>query len=196
MLKLNGNRIAAIDFETTGLVPGFHEPIQIAVVPLGCHLRPLAGSPAFSSLIRPCFPDRADSGAMNVHGIPLSELLLAPEPADVAERLCEWVEALGLGAGKQLIPLAHPWSFEYGFCCAWLGRALTEHLFSRDARCTRSTAIALNDMAKWKGRKAKFKGVSLDALCKHFSIQNEHPHDALWDALCEAEVYRRLMDVG
>ena len=34
LVHLNGNLMAAVDLETTGTQPGYHEIIQIAVVPL------------------------------------------------------------------------------------------------------------------------------------------------------------------
>ena len=32
-MTLHGNRLAAVDLETTGTTPGYHEIVQIAVVP-------------------------------------------------------------------------------------------------------------------------------------------------------------------
>jgi DNA polymerase III epsilon subunit-like protein len=43
MCPLNGNLLASIDLETTGLQAGYHEPIQIAVAPLNSDIRPLEG---------------------------------------------------------------------------------------------------------------------------------------------------------
>ncbi|MBN2022375.1 MAG: hypothetical protein JW809_06230 [Pirellulales bacterium] len=44
LVHLNGNLLASIDLETTGLQAGHHEPIQIAVVPLNSGIRPLEGA--------------------------------------------------------------------------------------------------------------------------------------------------------
>lgn len=195
-LKLQGNRLAATDFETTGLQPGWHEPIQVAIVPLGSQLRPLAGVQPFYRLIRPRYPERADAGAMNVHKIPMEELMEAADPDDVAEDLVEWVRSLDLPASRQLIPLAHPWAFEYGFYSAWLGLPLTSFIFHRNARCSRSAALAMLDAASLSKKTLPFHDVNLSALCKFASLKNDRPHDALWDSLAEAEVYRRLTTWG
>jgi DNA polymerase III epsilon subunit-like protein len=38
--------------------------------------------------------------------------------------------------------------------------------------------------------------VGLAALCEHFGVVNQKPHDALSDCLAEAEVYRCLLTSG
>jgi DNA polymerase III epsilon subunit-like protein len=130
---------------------------------------------------------------MRVNGVSLSDLERAPHPDDVAERLTEWVTSLHLPDNRQLIPLAHPWAFEYSFLNAWLGPAMVNDLFHRDARDSKALATGLNDMARLAGKTVPFKKTSLDYLCRHFGVQNLGPHDALWDALAEAEVYRSLL---
>ena len=191
-MKLNGSLLAAIDFETTGLLAGYHEPVQVAIVVLGDNLRPLSGVAPFYELIRPEHIRRIDAGAMNIHGIPLQTLQDAPESQDIAERLYEWHKSLPLPVGRGLTPLAHPWAFEYGFLTAWLGMPLFSEVFERNARCSKAFATGLNDRAARAGRPLPFKRVNLDWLCEHFGVVNPHPHDALWDALVEAEVYRCL----
>src|ERR1041384_2757555 len=80
-----GHRLAAIDFETTGVQPGYHEPVEIAIIPLDETLRPCCYCRPFHSFIRPLRPDRADPAAMAIHRIPLDVLLAAPTPGDVAD---------------------------------------------------------------------------------------------------------------
>jgi DNA polymerase III epsilon subunit-like protein len=53
LVHLNGNLLASVDLETTGKRAGYHEPIQIAVVPLNSDLRPLDGVRPFYSTIKP-----------------------------------------------------------------------------------------------------------------------------------------------
>jgi DNA polymerase III epsilon subunit-like protein len=47
------NLLASIDLETTGLQAGYHEPIQIAIVPLNSDIRPLEGVRSFYTTIKP-----------------------------------------------------------------------------------------------------------------------------------------------
>lgn len=194
MPHLNGNVLAAIDFETTGTKPGYHEPIQIAVVPLNSDVRPLEGVRPFYTNIRPLHPERAERLASLRHGLDVEELALtALHPDRVADLLIEWWEDLELPFQKSLVPLAHNWAFENSFLKAWLGPELTDRLFFSHARDAMTYALSLNDKSFVAGEKAPFNQVSLGSLCNRFGVVNERPHDALSDCLAEAEVYRHLL---
>jgi hypothetical protein len=51
LVHLNGHLLAAIDLETTGTRPGYHEIIQIACVPLDSDIKPLAGATPFYTVV-------------------------------------------------------------------------------------------------------------------------------------------------
>ena len=122
LVTCNGNLLVSIDLETTGTQPGYHEIIQIAIVPLNSDIRPIAELPVFYTNMKPKFPRRAEKSATAKHGITISDLLLqAPEPEKVEDMLVEWFERLELPFGKVLVPLAHNWAFESSFLKAWLG---------------------------------------------------------------------------
>ncbi len=194
LVHLNGHLLASVDVETTGRRPGYHEIIQIAVVPLNSDLRPLDGVRPFYHNVKPIFPERAETRASYVHGIKIEELILhAPEPGKVADLLREWWEKLDLPAGKTLVPLAHNWAFESSFLTAWLGIDEKGTLFHSHARDAMLLALTMNDRAAFAGEKAPFNGVGLESLCRKFNVANPSPHDALCDALAEAEVYRSLI---
>ena len=185
--------LAAIDFETTGLIAGWHEPIQIAIVPLGKDLEPII-TERFYWRIRPNHPERASREASETHRLDLDAE--APDEDTVADWLIEWISRLsrlpGLSYGR-LQPLCHNWAFESAFFNAWLGRPLVELLFGYHARDTVSVAAAINDRATLCGEKVPFKSLSLKAICKRLQIVNDRPHDALGDAVATARVYRRLV---
>lgn len=194
MPHINGNIIAAIDLETTGTQAGYHEPIQIAVVPLNSDLRPLDGVRPFYTDIRPLHPERAESSATRAHGLDVEYLAAcAPRPERVQDLLIEWFESLELPMLKSIVPLAHNWPFENSFLKAWLGQKLTERIFFSHARDAMTYALALNDKSFFRAEKAPFNSVALTSLCKKFNIVNPKPHDALCDSLAEAEVYRHLL---
>lgn len=193
LVHLNGSLLASIDLETTGLRAGYHEPIQIAIVPLNSDIRPLEGVRPFYTTIRPEYPKRQD-GAGYVHGLKMEDLVLhAPTSGKVQDLLVEWWEKLDLPFGKTLVPLAHNWAFEAGFLRAWLGVDLTQSLFFGHARDAMLYALALNDKAAFMGLPVPFNRVGLGSLCKHFKIHNPNPHDAFCDALAEAECYRAML---
>ncbi len=191
MNHLRGHIIAAIDTETTGVIPRYSEIIQIAVVPLDSNLEPV-GTP-FKMNIRPERPDRADPTSLAIHGISLEELAEAPDAEKVAVLLEEWFETLDLPTHGRIIPLAHNWPFEYGFLNAWLGPKAKDDIFHWHARDAQTLALAINDRAALAGRDRVFESVSLTNLCKHFKIINTKPHDALADSIAEAEIYKALL---
>lgn len=195
MKHLYGNILAAVDVETSGRRPGYHEIIQIAILPLDSDIRPLAGVRPFYMTVKPLFPERADARSTKVHGININDLILhAPDPDRVQDMLLEWWrEKIDLPVGKCLVPLAHNWAFESSFLKAWLGVDLACEIFHSHARDAMLHALSLNDRAVFRGDKPPFSYVGLKSLCKHFKVHNDRPHDALADCLAEAEVYRAML---
>jgi DNA polymerase III epsilon subunit-like protein len=197
LVHLNGNLMAAIDFETTGLEGGYHEIIQIGIVPLNADLRPNTDLRPFYHNLAPKFPERSQAGAGQVHGLNLENLMLhSPSSERVADLLVDWWHSLDLPEGKTLVPLGFNWEFETSHGKAWLGDALFNQLFHGHARDGMRLAISLNDRAAFAGEPVPFARVGLRGLCKYFGVTNENPHDALSDAFTEAEVYRSLLHHG
>lgn len=193
-VHLNGNLLAAIDFETTGKRAGWAEIIQVAVLPLNSDIRPLAGVRPFYMNLAPKYPERAERAASLVHGLDLTELMLhSPSSEKVADLLVEWWQKLDLPMNKCLVPLAHNWAFESAHGKAWLGDELFSQLFHSHARDAMLYALALNDKSAFKGEPVPFAKVGLGALCNRFNIDNPNHHDALNDCIVEAEVYRSLL---
>lgn len=194
LAHLNGNLLAAIDFETSGNQPGFHEIVQIAVVPLDSEIRPLADVRPFYRNVKPRYPERASKQAFQKNGLVLEELLLyAPEQDRVQDLLIEWIDRLELPFNKVLVPLVQNWAFESSWLKAWLGADLTDKLFHSHARDPMLYAISLNDKAAFRGEELPFNRVALGALCNKLGVTNEKAHDALADCYAAAEVYRRLL---
>jgi DNA polymerase III epsilon subunit-like protein len=196
LLHLNGNLLVSVDLETTGRQPGFHEIIQIACVPLGPDLKPSPTLRPFYTDIRPDFPERAEHQAMCKNHLQIDQLLLhAPSQDKVRDLFVEWFEKLDLPFKKSLVPLAHNWAFEASWLKAWLGIDLFEKTWYSLARDGMLLAIAINDKAAMRGEEIPFNHVSLGSLCRKFNVRNENAHDALSDALAEAEVYRALLQL-
>lgn len=194
MVHMNANMVAAVDLETTGRRAGYHEIIQIAIVPLDSEFKPNPLAEPFIRYIAPKYKNRQERQSGFVHGLSLDDLILsAPSSEQVEKYLMEWFEKLDLPFKKAIIPLAHNWAFESAFLKAWLGVDRVDELFHFHPRDSMVTAIAANDRAAFRGEKVPFEAVGLKPLCKHFKIINENPHDALSDCLAEAEVYRGLM---
>jgi DNA polymerase III epsilon subunit-like protein len=191
MKHLFGNTIASVDVETTGTLPRYHEIIQVAIVLLDSTLRPDGRS--FSTYIRPEHPERIDAKAFAVNGLSLEMLEEAPDAVRAADLFDEWFVSLPLPVGGKLIPLAHNYVFEHGFLTAWLGEAGRDHHFHYHARDAQFLALSIKDQMALRGQKAPFESVSLTNLCKVYKVVNEKAHDALADALAEAELYRKML---
>lgn len=195
LVHLNGNVLAAIDFETTGKRAGFHEIIQVGIVPLNSDLRPLPNVTPFYWTMKPVHPDRWEGTAHYVHGLNINDLVLhAPSAGRVKDLLIEWFEKLDLPFEKKLIPLAHNWAFESAFGREWLGDDM-DKIFSGPARDAMTYSSGLNDKAAFAGHAAPFNSTRLGSLCKKLQIHNARPHDALQDAYAEAELYRALLHI-
>ena len=196
MVHCNGNLLAAVDLETTGVRPGYNEIIQIAVLPLNSDFRPLESVRPFYTVVKPNYPERASKGATAKHRLQINDLLLhAPSQEKVADLLVEWFEALRLPVNKSLMPLAHNWAFESSFLKSWLGIELVDQLFHAHARDSMTLAIAVNDLSAFAGEDMPFNHVNLNHLCKQLKIHNVNPHDALSDCMAEATLYRTLLQM-
>jgi DNA polymerase III epsilon subunit-like protein len=193
LINLNHCVLASVDVETTGLLCGFHEIIQIAIVPLDSEIQPSKVHRPFYINMLPEHPDRM-KGALAVHGIKMDELHNHAVSQDKgADLLEEWFTSLDLPFGKKLCPLAHNWAFERGFLAHWFGLATFDVMFHPYARDTMLVASTINDAAAWHGRDCPFKRLNLTSMCKVFGFEVINAHDALADALACAKLYREMI---
>lgn len=192
--NLYGNPIASIDIETTGRVGGYHEMIQIAIVPLNMDLEIADDIIPFYHTLKPEYPDRVERAAEGVHGLNIDNLIVnSPDQEKVSEYLVDWVSNLPLGTGRRLTPLAHNWAFERSFLLPWLGPDLMNAIFTPLPRDTMTFALSLNDRASLIGMKPVFNRVNLGAMCRYFGIELHDAHDALADAIATAKLYSAML---
>ena len=192
LVTFNDNTLSVIDIETTGVTPGFHEIVQIAVVPLDADLEPQDRSP-FYMLIKPEHPERVDEEAMRVNGLKMRDLLQCPTHDQVQDTLEEWFQDLKLAQDKRLIALTQNGEFDIPFVKLWLGEVAYHRYFTYNGRDSMQFALGLNDQAAFKCRPVPFAGVGLKPLCNRLGIQLDGHHDALSDCLATAKVYRELL---
>jgi DNA polymerase III epsilon subunit-like protein len=194
LVNLRGSVMAAVDVETTGRMPGYHEIIQIAVQPLDSNLDPIPDVHPFYMKVAPEYPERE---ATTVHGLDLADLkATAVSQSRCADMFDEWFQRLELPFRKSLVPLAHNWAFEAGFLKAWLGLESFGQFFHPHPRDSMMLGIALNDRAMFQCEPLPFSSVGLKSMCETLKIAHPNAHDALGDALSEAKLYKALTGNG
>lgn len=163
-----------LDTETTGLYPAQgHRIIEVAAVEV---VNRRLTKNHFHYYIN---PDREiDQGAQEVHGISLEFLQDKPRFAEIAKDLIEFI------ADAELI--AHNAPFDVGFLNSEFGMLGLKTVEEITAKVTDTLKIA-KEMRPGQRN-------NLDALCKHFGVDNSKRtlHGALLDAELLADVYMAM----
>lgn len=163
-----------LDTETTGLSPAQgHRIIEIAAVEV---VNRRVTQNHFHVYLN---PDREiDQGAQEVHGITLEFLQDKPRFVDVVDEFLDFV------ADSELI--IHNAPFDVGFLNAELGKI-------DRANIEKACASIIDTLRMAKDSRPGQRN-SLDALCRHFGIDNSRRtlHGALLDAELLAEVYMAM----
>lgn len=193
MIHLNGHILCSVDVETTGFTAGYHDVVQVAILPLDSEIKPRTDVNAFYIMLKPKRPENADPKAMAVSKLSLAQLILEGiDPDDGAELFVEWFNNLGLAVNKKIAPLASNWIFDSGFIKDWLGEIDFNARFHFHYRDTQPLALYMNDRYAFHAEKPPFNRVGVGNLAEHFGIVNLQAHDALQDCVTSAEIYRRM----
>lgn len=163
-----------LDTETTGLSPAQgHRIIEIAAVEV---ISRRITQNHFHVYLN---PDREiDQGAQEVHGITLEFLQDKPRFADVVDEFLDFV-----GNAELII---HNAPFDVGFLNTELGKI--------DRANIEEANVSIVDTLKMAKDMRPGQRNSLDALCRHFGIDNSKRtlHGALLDAELLADVYMAM----
>lgn len=194
MKHLNGHLLCAIDCETTGLKAGYHDIVQICILPLDSQLKPSTKILPFYMDLSPKFPERAEPEALRVNKLDLTNLINnGMEPYKAADLFEEWFERLKLPFRKKIAPLGHNYTFDRAFLLAWLGDETYNDFFDYHIRDTATSALFCNDYCDFHNEKYPFPKFSLTYLASQLKVEHGGAHDSLNDCRITAEVYRRMM---
>ncbi len=163
-----------LDTETTGLFPAQgHRIIEIAAVEV---INRRVTKNHFHVYVNP--EREIDQGAQEVHGITLEFLQDKPAFAEIVDEFLDFIN------GAELI--IHNAPFDIGFLNAELGRI--------DRLNVEHTCAGIIDTLKMAKDMRPGQRNSLDALCRHFGIDNSKRtlHGALLDAELLADVYMAM----
>lgn len=194
-------RIVVVDTETTGLNPMRHDLIQLCIMALKLDFTPDKGIPPFYALIKPKSYPVGEEGlqeylneikpAMDKNKLSMKKILENGFDQAKAMDLFEKWWAIA-GHGEQLFPLCQNYSHDAAFLRQFMGPISFSHYFSYYPRDTFSTAQFLNDQAMAQGAKIPYpNGLSLGKLCIAHGIDLIGAHDAYFDCIATAEVYRQ-----
>lgn len=193
----NGNLLCAIDCETTGLVPGFHDLVQICIMPVAPDLKPNKDIPFFHMKLIPQYYERIQTELPDVtKRIIVDAKLNGTDPWTAIDRLTEWFYKLNLPEKKKIIPLGFNFGFDSAFILNWLGGyASYGEFFRSDHRDVMTSALFLNDIADWFTEPVPFPKFNLAYVAAKLGVEhsNEKAHDAVMDCLTTIECYRRMM---
>ena len=186
--------MVVVDCETTGLVPGYHEVISIALIKLKANYDIDKDIMPFNTYIIPEHEDRIDPEALRLNKIKLSDVKQNGMPKEnVVQLLTEWHSRLRCGP---LVVLAQNWPFDKIFIMEMFDDdELFRSIFHYHFRDTCSVANFINDRYMFFRQEKLFQNVKLKTLAEHFHIDYENAHDALQDCIITAQAYKKLLNL-
>lgn len=199
MVHWNINQLCAIDLETTGLIPWYHEPMQIAMVPLDSNFDFRNDVSPLNLYIQPAFPERIDGKALKASKISLKTLARYGVDKDKAlEYIEEWINRLDLkynkfGTQAKVMLLGHNITFDRMFLQHWMGMELFEALFSYHVVDTMAVCQFVNDRAGYRAQQIPIAKINLTYACSEMGVPFQGAHDALNDAVACAKLYKTLV---
>jgi DNA polymerase III epsilon subunit-like protein len=198
MQHWNGHQMCAIDIETGGLDPNWHEILQICILPLDANCDVRRDVMPFYIDLRPEHPTRVEPEARKKNGISLERMMRGFDQDKAKDLLEDWVNKLQLpytkyGKRKRILPLGQGYHFDKAFLQTWLGVDRYSEIFDGRVVDTVSVASYLNDLAAMHAEKVPFSKVNLSWLCKQLSVPLDRAHDAMADCVATAAVYKKLI---
>lgn len=172
------HKLAFLDIETTGLIVGQNEIIEIGCVVTDRELNILN---KFDLKIKPENIENADKVALKINHYNEEDWADALDLKTAMQKLAKQVDGCIL-VGQNV-------AFDSGFI---------EHAFNKTGvkNTLHYHKLDTISMAWVKLREKKeVTHFSLRDLCKYFGIENENPHSGLGDAMATYELYKKLISI-
>ena len=193
---------ACIDTETSGLIAGYHNLLEVAVVPADKNFKPFLEP--FNVFIKP-ENNNISPEAIKVNGVDLDELnKTGMTVSESRQAWYDWYNKNVIENGYDIIlPIGHNYAqFDYSFILHWLnGKNLEishdksiEKFISRRCRDTMILAIAYNDIAEKLKLELPFPDVSQQTICKIFNIPQPNAHSAIADCYTTLKIWKTLIN--
>lgn len=205
----NDNLLVAIDIETSGLIAGYHEILQIAAIPLDDTYEWNKHMNFFDNIMRPNFVEHVDIEAVQTlkredtscgyEQVVISRKDIAKfcnegvSQDRCADMFLDWFERLHLKPKKRIIPVGHNLHFDMAFIKHWLGEETFNLIFDPRWRDTMVVSLFWNDVDGYRGDRCTFKNSKLGSLCVSLGVENNMAHNAFDDAMATARCYGRMV---
>lgn len=165
--KIATTPIAILDFETTGLTPGYDRVVEVSVVRLEPGREPEL---VFDSLVNP----RRRMGGSDIHGITDSDVAGAPEFGEIAGDLVDAVSGCALAAYNVY--------FDMSFLDFELSNAGVQHNIPHFCLMYMRPMLDLG------------KRCRLEVACQEMGVDMEAAHVAAADAMASARLMQKYLD--
>jgi hypothetical protein len=193
-IHMNSNMVCAVQIETTGFKPYYHEICEIAIMPLDSFFRPNKKIMPFHFEIAPRHPDRIDKETMTVSDKRMLHYkAYGTDSFKAGDAFGEWFDRIGFLPGKGIIPLAYDWPKIRPFIYNWLGPFNADTSFNYRYRDILSTANFLNDYYDFKINNCPFPKVDFQYICSSVGIPRPKPQEPLTDCKIIGEVYHAML---
>lgn len=196
MVHLNGDMLCAVDIKTTGPTVGYHELLQIAIVPLNNVLVPQEIHLPFDIWIKPRYLDRSDPAYERT--CYFDRLISNGQSLDATMDLFDsWFRSLNLFRGKRISILCEDWKHIGPFLQHWLGEEYYHSCFSPLSRELKVVAAFLDDRADFSVQQIPFPvshKFRTSSLARYLNIPFERSEirDSLTKAYLIAKVYKTM----
>lgn len=197
------DRYCVIDSETTGVVPRYHDAIEIGSIVLDEYFDIDKRSNPFHILMWPSRPDNVDIEAITTQQTADGKKLTLKKwhevlrhgltPTKAGDLFVEWFEKLKLPPKGRLIPIAHNWPFDREFIKDWIGDKTFEYIFAHSYIDTFPLCKFIEGTKLSRGEKSPF-GISmrLGDLSRDMGYSPERSHNALDDCITTANFIKLL----
>jgi ribonuclease T len=171
----------SVDVETSGPIPGEYSMLTIGAcavddpdVTFACSIKPIG--------------EGADPAAMRVTGLSLNELRRSGlEPARAMQSFADWVAELAAGGGSMVfVGLNAP--FDWAFVNYYFHRFVGSNPFGFTALDIKALYMGVTG-CRWDETKSS-------AMAGRLKPTQVGTHDALQDAVYQAELFRLVRDLG
>ena len=191
MINTSPDLYFSADSEADGPIPGPYSMLSFALVVGGSidgktFTRPVDFTRSFRANLKP-ISDAFDAKAMEVNGLDREALKLNGDDAeDAMTRAAEWIRDQSKGATPVLVayPLGYDWMWLYWY---FMRYSKTGSPFGHSRCFDIKTAFAV------KGKKRISEAVRI-RLPDELRSKHPHTHDALDDAIEQAEIFANLFE--